>query len=131
MVTAAAKQDRGLSLIELVIALAIVAILAGIAYPSYQQHNVRSHRSAAQQFMLNVANREEEYFLSNRQYGILTDLTVTVPEGIGKLYTITATADNTAQPPSYTITAAPKSGTSQASDCILELKSGKMTPECK
>ena len=122
----------GFTLIELMITVVIVAILAGVAYPSYQQYVVRSHRSAAQQFMLDTANREEEYFLNNRVYGDLTALGVKVPDDIGKFYTITVTPDMSKQPPNYTIDAAPKSGTSQSSDGTLSLdQRGVKTPADK
>jgi type IV pilus assembly protein PilE len=63
---AVSPQHKGFTLVELMVTVAIVAILASISYPSYIQYVIRSNRSEAQQFMLDVANREEEYFLNNR-----------------------------------------------------------------
>lgn len=123
----------GFTLIELMITVVIVAILAAVAYPSYQRYVIRSNRSEAQQFMLDVANREEEYFLNNRLYVDLSTLGLaTLPSHLGQFYTLTSVPDNNAQPPSYTITATPKSGTMQASDGALVLtQRGDKTPADK
>src|SRR3989442_9964736 len=63
----ASAQD-GFTLIELMVTVAIVAILAAIAYPSYTQYIVRANRSAAQSFILSLANKQEQYILDLRQY---------------------------------------------------------------
>jgi len=60
------QKRNGFSLIELMVALAIVAILATIAIPSYREYVLRSHRRAAQTSMMDIANREQQYFAANR-----------------------------------------------------------------
>lgn len=114
----------GMTLIELMVTVAVVGILASIAYPSYQQYMVRANRSEVQQFMMEVANREEEYLLNNRRYGTCcaptttpNDLNLTVPTHIQAYYTVTVATTTT--PPAYTITATPKTGTAQAIDPVL------------
>ncbi|HWO57707.1 MAG TPA: type IV pilin protein [bacterium] len=58
----------GFSLLELLITVAIIALLAGIAYPSYQQQILRTRRSEGQAALLQAAAREEQFFLDNRTY---------------------------------------------------------------
>lgn len=62
------ERNAGITLIELCIALLILALLAGIAYPSYVQLVLRSHRAEATEALLALAGRQELYFSEFRQY---------------------------------------------------------------
>lgn len=62
------KRQQGVTLIEMMIAVAIIGILAAIAYPSYQEHVQRSRRAAAQGDLLEIAQRLERYFSANYTY---------------------------------------------------------------
>lgn len=64
---------RGMTLLELMVAMAIVGILAAIAYPSYMQFITRTKRSVAKSALLKVADREEQFFADNKRY--TSDLT--------------------------------------------------------
>lgn len=68
------QQSRGFTLIEMMIVVVIVGILAAIAIPNYQQYILRSHRTAAQAEMMDIANRQKQFLLSNRAYVSKTDL---------------------------------------------------------
>ena len=59
---------QGVTLVELVVVMAIVAILATIAYPSYMNQVRKSKRAVAKSALLDAANREEQYYFSNRGY---------------------------------------------------------------
>nr|WP_273232360.1 type IV pilin protein [Pseudomonas kuykendallii] len=59
---------RGFTLIEMMIVVAIVGILAAIAYPSYQQYVLRSNRTEGQALLNDAAAREERYFAQNNVY---------------------------------------------------------------
>ncbi|MEH6617468.1 MAG: type IV pilin protein, partial [Porticoccus sp.] len=68
-------KSRGFTLIELMIVVAIVAILVGIAMPNYREYVLRSNRAVAKGALLEVASRQEQYFLNNRSYThLLADL---------------------------------------------------------
>ncbi len=60
--------DSGFTLIELLIALTVIAILAGIAYPSYQQHMIKSRRVEAKAVLLEAAQWMERFHTENNRY---------------------------------------------------------------
>lgn len=62
------KKKQGFTLIELLIAVAIVGILAGIAYPTYATHTLKVKRSEAQSILLSLANKQEMYYLDHHTY---------------------------------------------------------------
>ena len=103
------KRNSGFTLIEIMVVVAIIAILAAIAYPQYVKQLQRSTRSAAQAVMMDAANKEQFYLASQRQYSTaLSDLNITLPDNVASFYDVVITADNTATPPLFTITANPK-----------------------
>lgn len=61
-------KNRGFTLIELMVTVAIVAILAAIAYPSYQSHVVKTRRKAAEACLLELAQFMERYYTTNMSY---------------------------------------------------------------
>lgn len=72
------QLTRGFTLLELMITVLIVAILAAIAYPSYQSYLVRAYRSEAYTALNQWANLQEQFFLDQRSYaGDMTRLGAT------------------------------------------------------
>lgn len=119
------KKGRGFTLIELLIAVAIVGILAAIALPSYQNHLKKGRRANAQSFMMDLANRQQQYLLDARGYalgaGFVTTLGAATPADVSTYYTLTVTPAAATTPPTFTITATPIAGTPQASDGNLTI----------
>lgn len=70
--TRPAVSQQGYTLIEILIVVAILGILAAVAIPSYMNSVLASNRSVAQAALLDLANRQEQFYLDNRTYS--TDL---------------------------------------------------------
>lgn len=102
------RQSRGFTLIELMVTVAIVAILAAIAYPSYTNYIVRSNRSAAQGYMLELSNLQQRYLLDARSYAPnLAALNFSPASNVSSNYTIATAPKAGTTPPGFTITATP------------------------
>ncbi|WP_432259162.1 type IV pilin protein [Cupriavidus sp. TMH.W2] len=111
----------GFTLIELMITVAIVAILAAIAYPSYINQIIKGRRAAAQASLLDIAQRQQQYLLDSRSYTTsLATLNVTPSADVTAYYTISIAAP-AGSPPTFTVTATPIAGTSQANDVTLSI----------
>jgi type IV pilus assembly protein PilE len=59
---------KGFTLIEVMIVVAIIAILAAVVYPSYTDFVVRSNRAEAPQQLVRLANLQEQLFVDSRFY---------------------------------------------------------------
>ena len=113
------NRTRGFTLLEVMIVVVIVGVLAAIALPAYQSQVRKSNRSAAQQFMQDVALREQQIMMDQRGYVPVTDTAyfgnkpsdsnsgvgLAAPSSTTGKYTFVVTRDNTTTPPSYAITA--------------------------
>ena len=66
--TKSRNAQRGFSLIELMIVVAIVAIISAFAYPSYQRYVIKAKRSVAQNALLQVADRQQQFFMDNKRF---------------------------------------------------------------
>ena len=62
------RSQAGVTMMELLIVVTIVSIIAAIAYPSYTQFVVKSKRAAGSSTMLQIADRQQQYFMDNKQY---------------------------------------------------------------
>jgi type IV pilus assembly protein PilE len=64
------RAGAGFTLIELMIVVAIVGILAAIAYPIYTRYIMQSRRADAKTALLDLAARQERYFSINNTYAL-------------------------------------------------------------
>jgi type IV pilus assembly protein PilE len=109
--------QRGFTLIEVMIAVAIIGILLRLAFPAYQNSVMKSRRADAKTALLDLAQREERYLAMSNQYttsapalGYASTATVTVAapmtiqNGASSFYTLAVSAPTTT---TFTATATP------------------------
>ncbi len=125
------RRANGFTLIELMVVVAVVAILAAIALPSYQESVRRSKRTEAQAVLMQAAQYMQRFYSANDRYtltaGTTTAETAQSSAGVSMLpaalrqspasggaYTIAVLARDT--PPSYSLTAT-RAGSMEADKC--------------
>jgi len=110
----ATRQQLGFSLIDVLITVVIVGILAAVVYPSYQAIMRKNNRAAAESYLADVAQRQQQYLLDQRGYASdVSALGVPTPASVTPYYTI-AIAVASGPPMTFSASAAPIG--SQASD---------------
>lgn len=108
-----AHRSEGFSLVELMLVLAIVGIIAAVAYPSYLNQVQKSRRSDAITTLLKVQLEQEKYRANNTTYATVSTLGLNGDSSEG-YYTIADSGTPDAN--TYAVTATPKSGGPQSSD---------------
>ena len=105
------RADAGFTLIELMVVLAIVAILAGVAYPSYIESVKRARRSEARTYLLEAQQFMARFYSANSRY-TTDEAGTTSPALPARLQSVPADAPRytlsvAATLNGYTLTAAP------------------------
>lgn len=140
------KKSTGFTLIELMITVAIIGILASIAYPSYQDSVRKSRRADAKGVLLGLTNAMERRFTEKNSYcdaalatggtavtgcGTATEDTgtpsiYTIPTETSSFYTVTISA---ATAISYTLNAVPTGAqTNDTCGTLTITQTGAKTP---
>ena len=62
--------QTGVTLLEMMVVLVVLSIIVAYAYPSYGQFTVRANRNAGTSMLLQIADRQEQYYMNNKQYSV-------------------------------------------------------------
>jgi type IV pilus assembly protein PilE len=98
-------QSQGFTIIELVIVMAIIGLLAGIAMPAFQDYTQQGRIAEAASLLTHSATQLENHYLETRQYGDVAgncppvttsteyfDIACSLPNGNNQQYNLTATS---------------------------------------
>ena len=113
------RRQKGVTLLELMIVVVIIAIIASFAYPSYTQFVLRAKRTAGTSMLLQIADRQQQFFMDNKQFAAnLTRLgypsntvmidqegAVVADASVDRIYNISVSASTAT---TYSLTAAPQ-----------------------
>ena len=112
------NKQKGFTLIELMIVVAIIGIISAIAYPSYLESVRKSNRADGKAALNDVAQRLQRCFTAYSSYDHASCAIGQTLSGGGsvnsgeRMYTVTGNITAT----TFALTAAPVAGTSQAGD---------------
>jgi type IV pilus assembly protein PilE len=122
-----ARRQRGVTLIELMIVVVVLAILGSISVSSYRRYMLRSNRTDATAALLRIQVAQEKFFLQNNRYADGDEVTTAPPDGLGiglggggvtpgGFYTVGLEAADATH---YTATATAREGqTADKADCL-------------
>jgi len=128
------RPGAGFTLIELLVTIAIVGILAAVAYPSYTQYVMRSNRAAAQAHLMEIAQLQQQYLAENRAYATTLSAlnNLSTPTAVSRYYDIVIDSVSAGPPPTFIARATPRSGGAQVSDGVLSInQAGAKLPSGK
>ncbi|WP_283255900.1 type IV pilin protein [Dyella humicola] len=112
------RRVHGFTLIELMVVVAIIAVLAAFAVPAYSRYGYRARRTDGQELLLRIATAQERYYATYNKYGALADLGFADPAlSDNGFYSVSLSNQTTS---TYMATATPRSA--QQSDACGSLQ---------
>lgn len=111
------RRSGGYTLLELMIVVAVIALLAMIGLPSYTRYGYRARRADGQELLMRVANAQERYYATFNKYGdepVTGDLKLGSVSSEKGYYTVAIQSDDLTK--GYTATATP-TGNQQKDVC--------------
>jgi len=100
-------RASGFTLIEVLITVALIAILLATALPSYRSYVRRSLRTEVQAYMMSVTGRQQQFLVDTRAYATtLSSVDVPLPDRITGAYTLTLEV-KAGPPPEFVLKAVP------------------------
>lgn len=115
------KLINGFTMVELLIVIVIIAIIASIALPSYEQFMREGRRADAKNMIMQMAALQERFYADNGFYSTMNNLAGADPVPSDKGYyniSVTCAPDclPASRPQTYTLTATPPAGGAQVAD---------------
>jgi type IV pilus assembly protein PilE len=118
----APARSRGFTLIEVMITVAVLAIISAIAYPSYTNHVRKARRATAQATLMDIGAKQQAYLLDRREYAdTLAKLGYAVPQEINGTYQIVFDPPPAASPTTFRVRATPINAQAVAGELALTL----------
>jgi type IV pilus assembly protein PilE len=106
------SREAGVTFIELMAVILIIAILGAIGIPSYRDYTMRAHRTEAKTALLRLATNQERFYIQNHRYSDTIDGSVgfALPKSENGVYAITVELLGADWTQGYKATATPVPG---------------------